>query len=53
LGNRAAHLINWANAQRDWPNARAFGQSCSAFDQLGKRTARFTKRCAIGQLPRV
>jgi len=46
----------WANAQRDWPNARAFdefrlhfvtvgridliGQSRSAFDQLGKRAAR-------------
>ena len=54
----------WANAQRDWPNARAFdefrshfvtvgridqmrcafGQSRSAFDQLGKRAARLAKR---------
>jgi len=61
------------NAQRNWPNARAFdefrshfvtvgridqmrcafGQSRSSFDQLGKRAARFTKRCAIGQFPRV
>ena len=33
----------WPNAQRDWPNARAFGQT----------RARFTKRCAIGQIPRI
>ena len=31
----------------------AFWQSRSAFDQLGKRAARFSKRCAICQFPRV
>jgi len=61
----------WANAQRDWPNARAFdefrshfvtvgridqmrcafGQSHSAFDQLGKCAARLAKRAC--DLPNV